>query len=125
MVDVVFRAATVWMIGDGESILFWLGNWIGGSRLMDLAPALYATLPQRAWVRDIVGALTMQVLLGYIRIWELTADVVLDPEARDALRWRWSADGAYSATSAYQAMFFGSTRPLGARQLWKTRAPQK
>lgn len=138
MVDAVFRAATDWTIGDGESILFWLDNWIGGSRIKDLAPALFAALRhagrrktvaqalrQRGWVRDITGALTVQVLLDYIFVWELTEGVILDPESQDRIRWRWSADGVYSASSAYNAMFFGSTRPLGARQLWKTKAPPK
>jgi len=106
--------------------------------IKESAPALFAAvqtagrrrtvaqaLHQRAWARDISGALTVQVLLEYLRVWALTVDTQLTPEVADKICWRWSSDGTYSSASAYAAMFVGSTRPLGARQLWKTRAPPK
>jgi hypothetical protein len=36
---------------------------------------------------------------------------------------RLMASQQYLASSAYEAMFVGCSRPLGARQLWKTSAP--
>jgi hypothetical protein len=55
----------------------------------------------------------------------LGTEQALTPEVADKLCWRWSSDGTYSLASSYAAMFVGSTRPLGARQLWKTRVPLK
>lgn len=43
----------------------------------------------------------------------------------DVFRWRFMADGAYSSVSAYGAMFIGWSRPLGAKEIWKTSAPPK
>ena len=41
------------------------------------APENARALPQRAWVRDITGVLTAQVLLDYIRVWEITENAQL------------------------------------------------
>ena len=49
----------------------------------------------------------------------------LDPLQSDRFVWRWSADGTYSASSAYRAFFAGSTALLGARELWKARPPPR
>jgi hypothetical protein len=40
----------------------------------------------------------------------------------DIFTWSLTADHSYSAASAYGAMFLGSSRPLGAKQIWKTSA---
>lgn len=51
--------------------------------------------------------------------------VVLVPGTPDIFAWRLTADKQYSASSTYGAMFVGCSTPLGARQLWKTSAPQR
>lgn len=38
----------------------------------------------------------------------------------DTFSWRLMAEQNYSVASAYGAMFFGSSTPLGAKQIWKT-----
>jgi hypothetical protein len=43
----------------------------------------------------------------------------------DIFRWKWASSGQYSASSAYRAFFLGLTEQLGAKQLWKIRAPNK
>jgi len=43
----------------------------------------------------------------------------------DRFVWRWSADGKYSASFAYRAFFVGSTSLLGAKELWKAKAPPR
>ena len=67
----------------------------------------------------------MQVLCQYLKVWEIARDTVLDQTRSDRFVWKWSADGKYSASSTYRAFFAGSTVLLGARELWKTRAPPK
>ena len=64
----------------------------------------------------------MLVLLDYLRIWGIVQEVHLDEGVQDRLVWRWTSDGNYSATSAYRALFAGSSRPLGAKELWKVNA---
>jgi hypothetical protein len=55
----------------------------------------------------------------------LLEQVLLLPGVPDTFVWRLAASQQYSASSAYGAMFIGCSRPLGARQLWKTSAPPR
>jgi hypothetical protein len=65
--------------------------------------------------RDIVGALTTQVLCQFLQVWQLLHDVNLNPLQTDRFVWKWSPDGKYSASSAYHAFFAGSTSLLGGK----------
>jgi hypothetical protein len=73
--------------------------------------------------QDITGPRTVLVLIQYVLVRERVEQVALLPE--DHLLWRWTASGKYSASLAYNAMFLGQTKVLGARELWKVSAPNK
>jgi hypothetical protein len=75
-------------------------------------------------VRDIKGALTVQVILDYMLIWDLMEEVTLT-EASDKVVWRWTKDGRFSTASAYRAFFSGQHAIPGAKLLHKSRAPAK
>jgi uncharacterized protein involved in response to NO len=51
--------------------------------------------------------------------------VILNPEVEDKLIWRWDSSRIYSAASAYKALFLGQTSILGAKKVWKAKAPNK
>ena len=70
------------------------------------------------WARDITGAL---ILVQYLRVWRVLHDITLNP----LQVWKWSPDGQYTASSAYMAFFVGSSSLLGAKELWKVKAPSK
>lgn len=105
----------------------------------DIAPCLYRAVGPRIrkqrtvaqalngdqWARDIRGALTVQVIMEYLQVWDLTRGIQLDGNARDVLRWKWTSDKIFSTSSAYQAFFIGQQAILGAKLLHKARAPQK
>ena len=76
-------------------------------------------------VRDISGALTMQVLLDQLLIWELTRTVVLRPGVPDQLVWKWTSDQSCSTSSAYRTFIIGQASMPGAKILRKTRIPGK
>lgn len=82
-------------------------------------------LSKRRWVRDISGALTMQALCDYIRVWELVDGIILQPLVPDHFIWRWSPNGVYMASSTYRVFFNKSTFLEGASELWKAAAPPK
>lgn len=82
-------------------------------------------LVDRAWVSDIVGARTVQVILQYLELWDQLLEVQLLPGVPDSIFWRWASDHKYSTASAYGAMFIGSAAPFGARLIWKSRAPSR
>ena len=63
-------------------------------------------------------------MLEFGYLFDLLESVHLSDEP-DTSRWLLSADGEYSAASAYGAMFFGSSPVFGAKQVWKTAAPPR
>lgn len=76
-------------------------------------------------MKDITGALTVQVILNYLNIWEAIAEITLDPLVEDTIRWHWTSDHKFSTASVYQAFFIGETAVQGAKVVHKTRAPRK
>ena len=135
----LFRVSTTVQLGDGKKALFWTDNWVNGSSIEFLAPCLFAAVPAKAklcttvaqgllnssWTQDIKGALTVQVILDYLNIWELVRPYQLLDGVNDVFLWRWTPDHQYSASSAYAKLFFGQTIVPGAKLLLKTRAPPK
>jgi hypothetical protein len=78
----VCLALSALFASTGTSTLFWTDRWLKGRSIAELAPCLIQTvgpriqrrrsvrdaLDNRRWVRDIKGALTVQVLLEYLYI---------------------------------------------------------
>ena len=81
----MFHASTSVQVRNGLRTLFWTDWWIQGRSIAETAPALWNAvrpaarnhrtvaqgLLNRAWVRDITGALTVQVLIEYLQVWNL------------------------------------------------------
>lgn len=76
-------------------------------------------------MKDISGALTVQVLLDYLTIWEKMESVTLDKGSQDKMLWKWIEDQCFTTSTAYIAFFIGQHEIPGAKILWKTRAPGK
>jgi hypothetical protein len=124
-------------VGNGEGTQFWTDRWLHGKNVADIAPNVLLAVPKRIiarhtvnqaffnrkWVSDIKGALTVQVLVDYLRIWELVEGIVLHPEVSDHFSWKLSSSGQYNSKSAYSSMFIGSIKFLPWTRIWKTRAP--
>ncbi|WVZ93865.1 LOW QUALITY PROTEIN: hypothetical protein U9M48_039818 [Paspalum notatum var. saurae] len=121
-------------VGNGENTKFWIDRWLHGKRVADMAPNLFLVIPKRVakrrtvsqalfnrcWVSNIKGALTIQVLVEYLHIWELLEGVILQPDTPDTLIWRLSSSGCYSSKSAYEAMFIGTIKFSPWKRVWKT-----
>lgn len=134
-----FQASLAVRLGDGRRALFWTDPWLEGRSIEQLAPNLAQAvttrvtrsrtvadaLSNRRWMRDITGPLTIPVLMEYVRIRVLTDRIVLHADEPDAFGWRWSPSGTFSSSSAYNAFFHGQTTLLGAKQLWRSRAPNE
>jgi hypothetical protein len=105
---------------------------------MDLAPTIASLVPrhrrksccvaeglhQRAWIRDIQGALTPLAMVEYVDLWRrLHRTVVTFTDQPDRLHWRWTENGAYSAASCYSALFAGSIRAPHWELTWRSWAP--
>jgi hypothetical protein len=72
--------------------------------------AMGQALLNRVWVSDIQGALIVQVLAEFLRIWELVEGTILHPDVPDQICWKLSSTGQYSSKSSYDSMIIGSIR---------------
>lgn len=130
----LFWAATWTAIGDGLSTSYWTDKWLVGCSIDQLEPSVVSAVPRSRrkrsvasaenhnGVQDITGAVTVQLLMEYLQLWDMLDNVQLSAGVPDSVLWRWTS---YSVASAYGAMFIGSIRPIGAKQIWKTSAPPK
>jgi hypothetical protein len=55
------------------------------------------------------GALTVGVITDFFLLWDLLSDFELQLEIEDRHVWRLASNGQYSAKSAYEDLFLGST----------------
>ena len=76
-----------------------------------------------AWVRDITGALTVQVIVEYLQVWNLVENHTINNLAEDRFIWKWTADHCFTTASAYRAFFIGQHPIPRAKLLRKTKAP--
>jgi hypothetical protein len=93
----LFDMAMNVVVGNGEKIIFWSDRWLDGLTMAEMAPNLFRAVPMRiakrktvaqalfgwSWVRDIKGALTVQVLIEYLQVWDFVEEVVLQSDVPD------------------------------------------
>ncbi|GJM95451.1 hypothetical protein PR202_ga12188 [Eleusine coracana subsp. coracana] len=127
------------VLGDGAETYFWTDRWLNGTSIKLLAPALVQAvsgrtqrshtvqqaLANKQWIRDITGPLAVTVIYQYIQVWILLRQINISPGVGDPINWRWMTSKQYSAKSAYNMFFCGSTKMPGAKLLWKSWEPPK
>ena len=78
--------------------------WIDGHTMAEIAPNLVKTVTKRTakrrmvaqaiqnrrWVGDIKGALTIEVLIEYLHIWDIVDDLLLQSDVQDRYTWKLS-----------------------------------
>ena len=120
-IEAMFAASLSVEVGNGLNSFFWTDKWIDGHSIADLDPALLNAVRPHArkvrtvaqglfnntWGLDITGALTVQVILDYLLIWDIIRQrqQPLNLNAPDIFRWKWTADGQFTTASAYKAFF--------------------
>jgi len=138
-VKAFFAVAVISEVGNGERTLFWADRWLHGQCIAELAPRLFAVISKRrikqrrvkealnnrAWIADIHGAITVEVLLDVFQLWDILSGIVLQPEREDTHIWRLSSNGQYSAKAAYEGFFLGASFFAPWERIWKTWAPPK
>jgi hypothetical protein len=105
----------------------------------DIAPWLLAVIPKRRvnkctvrealmehkCVSDIRGALTVDVIVDYLHLWNALQEVVLKSRVSDHHFWRFASNVQYSAKLAYEGLFCGSVGFEPYERIWKTWALAK
>ena len=121
IVEPMFMASIYVELGDDCKALFWTDRCLQGRSISELAPCLCNAVGSRIkkqrtiaqalqgdnWIRDISGALTVQVILEYLRIWDLTRGIQLQDNQNDRICWMWTSDKVFSTSSAYRSFFIG------------------
>jgi hypothetical protein len=83
-------------------------------------------LVNNTWIAEVaVEGFTINHMSQFITLWTLLQDVILLPGTPDVISWTLTANGAYSAGSAYKAQFQGSTSCSFKQIVWKAWAPPK
>jgi hypothetical protein len=94
-----FHSSIRCVVGDGRSTCFRLDPWLDSCSIAERAPDLFvaahprrrnsrtvaAALDQNTWLSDIIGALTLPVLLQYVEIRESLDTFQLRPSVHDTM----------------------------------------
>lgn len=144
-VECLLSLAVTSSVGNGKSTLFWKDNWLEGTSIKQIAPAIFSMIPKRRrnkrsvseeltngeWVQAIQSALSIrgevsiEVVMEFMVLWTLIEEVELTEDEPDVHLWRLSSSGQYSAQTAYSALFEGAIRFHPYERIWKSWAPPK
>lgn len=133
VVEAMFSASIYVDLGDGRKALFWSDQWLQGQSVADLAPCLCNAVGSRVkkkrtvaqalhhdrWIRDIHGAVTVQVIIDYLRIWDSSMLHVVTRFVRCGHRTKSSRQHLLTV------LLYGSTSDRRGQTLQKVRAPAK
>jgi hypothetical protein len=89
--------AVITEIGDGAKTLFWTDRWLHGKNIKELASHVFSLVSKRklktrtviealtdhSWISDIQGALTVVVIMEFLKLWDLLSEVALHPGVKD------------------------------------------
>jgi hypothetical protein len=131
----LFRACTAISLGNGKKVSFWHDKWLQGECPKDIAPRLYKlawqknisvaeALHDRKWSRGLQRITSTEDINNFVGLWKWLREVTLSAQ-EDAITWRFSSNGIYSSSSAYNIQFLGSTSDFIWAQLWRAKTETK
>jgi hypothetical protein len=131
----LFAACTKITLGNGEKAKFWTERWLNGEAPMTLAPDLRRlafrknltvknALSNGAWMRGLQRINTADELNQFVILWGKIQEVHLS-NTPDLISWTLTADGQYSAASAYEIQFLGRVERNELAKTWKIKAEGK
>lgn len=132
----LFAASTVITLGDGKTATFWCSRWLHGQAPMEIAPGLFSKVRRKnikvcsalqgnKWIKSLRQVNCTELVHEFVNLWMLIREVQIPNMGQDTVSWRWTADGVYSASSVYKAMFCGSFSGTCPQTFWKALAENK
>jgi hypothetical protein len=135
----VFQSLAKFVVGDGETILFWRDRWMNGKSTEEIAPEVAALVPTRrknmrkvcdalyvdAWLLDVLGELSIDGWMQCTMLWDELGRVPRDENRPDQITWKGSASNRYSTREAYNMLCMGRITWSMAKPIWKFFAPLK
>jgi hypothetical protein len=136
--EALFSAATRVTVRNGRTASFWTSSWINGASPAAMFPLLHKfsrrknrtvrdALENDNWIRDLPSNLTVPLISDYVLLWELVEEAGFDPQNNDddEIIWTRTADGTYSAKSAYDLQFEGNVPSVFPSCIWRIWAPSR
>lgn len=131
----LFFASTTIQVGDGRCTPFWEARWLNGQAPKELAPNLYKhahfkhktvvkELHNFNWIRNLKEISTDDEMDEFVLLFTALQEITFT-NAKDQIKWRWTGNGEYSASSAYEIQFVGCTAPIPATALWSSKTEPK
>ena len=131
----LFRASTLVTIGDGCTAKFWHCPWLNGSAPRDLAPSLFKLawrknncvredLADHKWTRGLWRMSTVEQMAEFVGLWDAVQRVQF-LDTPDVITWKWTANGIYSAKSAYNIQLLGTQGIFDGTSVWRAHAEGK
>ncbi|KAG2640413.1 hypothetical protein PVAP13_2KG094016 [Panicum virgatum] len=132
----LFAASTEIRIRDGQKIYFCESAWVAARRPKDIAPDLYSMSRRIAscmrpcqttsgsGISQLAQTLACNIYSN-LELWLALRETSLSPGTEETIRWKWTANGEYTAASAYRAQFLGSVKTDLHLLIWKPWAPPK
>jgi hypothetical protein len=131
----LFRAFTSIRVWNGNTTSFWNDWWLQGQTPREIAPALFRlawrknisvahACSEGRWMHGLRWIVNTEEISQFVALWSMISGVQLS-ESHDDISWRFTADGNYSARSAYGIQFLGSMADHNWNRMWKTGAENK
>jgi hypothetical protein len=128
----IFYTATKITLGNGLKTPFWYAPWVDGRKPKDIAPKIFEickkkrwsiaqALHDNEWITKLWNEVTLSIvhLTQFVQLWALIQRVRLHAEVDDEFAWKLTANGQYSAESAYKLQFFGLIDSPMYKLIWK------
>ena len=129
-------AATTITVGDGKTAEFWHTPWLLGAKPRDIAPLIFEiskgknltvrdAMHELLWLRNInmASGLSVNHIMQFCALWSSLEQVQLQDGIADDIVWKFTANGKYSAVSAYKARFLGMVDSVMVPAVWGNWAP--
>ena len=124
------------VLGNGNKAKFWFSRWLDGQAPTTLYLALFKhskrknktvsdALADDKWISDVDYSMAERVVEEFISLWTCLQRITVQPTHEDKITWLHTADGQYTARSAYRIQFLGMASSMTAKITWKTKAPPK
>jgi hypothetical protein len=125
----LFFQSTFIHIGNGRSTPFWEAKWLHGAAPKDLAPNLFKSakfkkrmvhteLRDYNWIKNLKEINSPTLLEEFVLLFLALKGINLTDQ-KDEIIWRWTTNGKFLVSSAYDCQFHGAMATFPAANTWK------
>ena len=131
----LFSSCTTISLGDGSLASFWRDRWLNGEAPMVLAPAVFKLacfkkvlvkqgMHNAKWMQGLNRISNAEELRQFVQRWNKVQGTTLSTE-KDTILLNLTANGSYSACSAYEAQFFSRIERPRLARVWTSKMEGK